>query len=60
MTRSRLAADPPDVTLVPRVGHIGFLDFHSAAEAIDAGAASVYSAEKAIREAIAMFGQVPF
>ena len=48
------------MTLVPRVGHIGFLDFHSAAEAIDAGAESVYCAEKAIREAIALFGHVPF
>jgi NTE family protein len=60
VTRSRLAADPPDVTLIPRVGHIGFLDFHCAAEAIDAGEASVHAAEEAIREAIALFGHVPF
>ncbi len=60
MTRSRLAADPPDVTLVPRVGHIGFLDFHAAAEAIAAGEAAVRGAETAIRDAIATFGHVPF
>ena len=31
LTRMRLAGDPPDVHITPRVGHIGWLDFHRAA-----------------------------
>jgi NTE family protein len=37
ITRARLAGDPPDVTISPRIGHIGWFDFHRAQEAIDAG-----------------------
>ncbi|WP_310619361.1 patatin-like phospholipase family protein [Flexibacterium corallicola] len=35
--RSRLAGDPPDVTLSMRLGHIGLFDFHRAKETIDVG-----------------------
>ena len=45
LTRMRLAGDPPDVHITPRVGHIGWLDFHHAAEAIEVGRAAT---EKAI------------
>jgi NTE family protein len=38
ITRSRLAGDPPDVTINPRLGQIGWSDFHRAPEAIAAGA----------------------
>lgn len=37
ITRSRLACDPPDITLAPRVEEIGFMDFHRVAEAIEIG-----------------------
>ena len=37
IARSRLAGDPPDVTISPRLGDMGLFDFHSAAEAIPAG-----------------------
>lgn len=37
ITRSRLAGDPPDILLAPRLGHIGLMDFHRASEAIEAG-----------------------
>ena len=37
MTRSRLAGDPPDVTIDPYVGGIGMFDFHKAEQAIAAG-----------------------
>jgi len=37
ITRSRMAGDPPDVILTPRLGHIRLLDFHRAAEAIAEG-----------------------
>ena len=59
VTRSRLAADPPDVNIVPKIGHVGLLDFHLASECIDAGAAAVYQAESDIREALSMFELVP-
>ena len=37
ITRSRLAGDPADVMLSPRLAHIGMLEFHRAAEAIKEG-----------------------
>ncbi len=37
LTRSRLAGDPPDVHLRPRVGHIGLLEFEKAKEMIKEG-----------------------
>ncbi len=55
VTRSRLAAQPPDVNLVPKVGDIGLLEFHRAAEAIEAGEAVIDAAESEIRQAIEFF-----
>ena len=40
ITRSRMAGDPPEVVIAPRLAHLGLLDFHRAAEAIDAGRAA--------------------
>lgn len=37
ISRSRLAGDPPDILLGPRLGSVGFHDFHRAAEAIEIG-----------------------
>jgi NTE family protein len=37
IARSRLAGDPPDVTMSPRVGEIGLFDFHRAGEAMAQG-----------------------
>ena len=37
IARSRLAGDPPDLTIGPKLGKIGNFDFHRAAEAIDIG-----------------------
>ena len=37
ITRSRMAGEPPDVTIAPRVAHIGLLDFDRAEEAIREG-----------------------
>lgn len=37
ITRSRLAGDPPDVMIAPRLSHIGLFDFHRAKEAIAIG-----------------------
>lgn len=41
ITRSRMAGDPPELLLNPRVSEIGLMDFHRAAEAIAEGRESV-------------------
>jgi NTE family protein len=53
LTRMRLAGDPPDVHITPRIGHIGFLDFHRAAEAIEAGRLATEKAIESIDECVA-------
>ena len=53
LTRMRLAGDPPDVHITPRIGHIGWLDFHRAAEAIAVGQAATEKALDSITETIA-------
>ncbi len=53
LTRMRLAGDPPDVHITPRIGHIGWLDFHRAAEAIEVGHAAAEKALDSIGETIA-------
>jgi NTE family protein len=37
ITRARLAGDPPDIVISPRLGGIGLIDFHRANEAIALG-----------------------
>ena len=37
ITRSRLAGDPPDVTMAPRLADLGLMEFHRASVAIEAG-----------------------
>jgi NTE family protein len=41
IARSRLAGDPPDAMLSPRLQDIGLFDFHRAEEAIERGAYAV-------------------
>lgn len=41
LTRSRLAGDPPDVHIKPRIGHVGLLEFERAQELIAEGEESV-------------------
>jgi NTE family protein len=53
LTRMRLAGDPPDVHITPRIGHIGWVDFHRAAESIDVGRAATEKAIDSITESIA-------
>ena len=52
LTRMRLAGDPPDVHITPRIGHVGWLDFHRAAESIDVGRAAAEKAMESITESI--------
>ncbi|MDP9196289.1 MAG: patatin-like phospholipase family protein [Pseudomonadota bacterium] len=52
ITRSRLAGDPPDVMISPRVSHIGVLDFDRAEELITIGEESTLAMRPAIELAI--------
>lgn len=49
VTRSRMAGDPPDVIVAPRLAHVGLLDFHRAKEAIEAGERAVEAALPGLR-----------
>jgi NTE family protein len=52
IARSRLAGDPPDVLIVPRVGDVGLFEFYRAAESIAAGEAAARDSLSEIRAAI--------
>jgi NTE family protein len=54
IARSRMAGDPPDVHVKPRLGRIGLFDFHRAAEAIALGEEAMTQA----LEEIAMAGEM--
>jgi NTE family protein len=41
ITRSRMAGDPPDILLSPKLSKIGLLEFYRASEAIDEGSKCV-------------------
>jgi len=53
ITRARLAGDPPDVLISPRLGTVGWFDFHRGNEAITIGAEAAEKAIGGINEAIA-------
>ena len=50
ITRSRMAGDPPEVLVAPRLAHLGLLDFHRGREAIEEGRRSVTSVLPQLRE----------
>lgn len=56
VTRARLAGDPADILIAPRVAHIGLIDFHKAAETIELGAMATREALPQIRYALEKFG----
>src|SRR4051812_35581796 len=51
--RARLAGDPADITISPRLGHIGLFEFHRAEEAIAIGAEAAERALDTIMHATA-------
>lgn len=53
VSRIRLAADPVDVLVVPQVADIGWLEFHRASEAIEAGEVAVHEVMPELLAAIA-------
>jgi len=52
ITRARLAGDPPDLLITPRIGQIGWFDFHRADELIVHGARAAERAIASIQEVI--------
>jgi NTE family protein len=56
LSRSRLAGDPPDVTIAPRLGHIGLLEFDRAEEAIAEGEAATERSLPFLQEALSILG----
>ena len=57
ITRARLAGDPPDVLISPRLGGIGWFDFHRAAEAVAIGSEATTKALDAVSEAVTALSQ---
>ena len=57
ITRARLAGDPADVMVSPRLGGVGWFDFHHAEEAIAIGAEAAEKAIEGVNEAIAALSQ---
>jgi NTE family protein len=52
ITRARLAGDPPDLLISPRVGQIGWFDFHRADDLIAHGVRAAERTIASIQEAI--------
>ncbi len=50
ITRSRMAGDPPDVILSPKVVDIGTIDFHKASQGIEEGEKCVYRMRPVLEE----------
>ena len=59
ITRARLAGDPPDLLISPRVGQIGWFDFHRADDLIAHGARAAERAIESIQEAIHILAPAP-
>ncbi|HYD31909.1 MAG TPA: patatin-like phospholipase family protein [Azospirillaceae bacterium] len=55
ITRSRLAGEPPDVHIAPRIGHIGLLEFDRADEAIALGEEAVERVLPELQDAFTVF-----
>ena len=59
ITRARLAGDPPDLLISPRVGQIGWFDFHRADDLIAHGVRATERAIDSIQEAIHILAPPP-
>ncbi len=53
ITRARLAGDPPDVLISPKLGGVGVFEFNRAQDAIALGAEATERAMESIKEAVA-------
>jgi len=50
ITRSRLAGEPPDLVLAPKLNHVGLMDFADAEDAITAGELNVRQMSVALKQ----------
>ncbi len=57
ITRSRLAGEPPDIHITPRLGHIGLFEFDRADEVIAEGEAAIERALPDLRDAFTLFSR---
>ena len=57
IARSRLAGDPPDVMISPKLAKIGLFEFHRADEAIALGAEAAERMLPDIRDAFAALSE---
>lgn len=55
IARARLAGDPPDAMIAPKLAGIGLFDFHLAAEAVASGHRAAMRVIPEIRESLASF-----
>jgi NTE family protein len=54
LARARLASDPPDIVIAPKIGHLTLMEFDRADELIKLGEEAAEEALPAIRETIAL------
>jgi NTE family protein len=59
IARSRLAGDPPDITIEPWVGHVGLAEFDRAGEMIDEGAKAVGRQLSRLHDALGILADAP-
>ena len=59
ISRSRLAGDPPDVFVAPRIGHIGMMEFTKADELIERGYRAMQHEIPLIQSVIEVLSQIP-
>jgi NTE family protein len=59
ITRARMAGDPPDVLIAPKVGPVGWFDFHRAAETIELGVQAAEKVMPEIEETVAALSTPP-
>ncbi|MGD8430161.1 MAG: patatin-like phospholipase family protein [Ectothiorhodospiraceae bacterium] len=57
ITRSRMAGDPPDLVIAPRLARIGLMEFDRAGEAIEEGLRAVGRMESAVKDLRRMLGE---
>jgi len=52
LARARASQEPADVLIAPAVGHIGFVEFHRAADSFDAGRMAVEAMGEELERAL--------
>jgi NTE family protein len=57
ITRSRMAGEPPDVMIAPRLGNIGLMEFDRAEDAIAEGEMAVNRVRPEIADALSVLAQ---